>query len=116
MPGKVKGFFGQQNRMKAERQHFARGNILDVHCVLHRQHLAAKRICGNMREALDAEIHSINFVKANPVNDRLFSKFCKDVTFEAFLIQTQVKWLSKCLSFQRLVNLCKLQQKIPQRL
>ena len=69
MTGKVKSFV---SRMKAVAPH-----ISYVHCIVHRQHLAAKSIGGDMEEALNAAIHAINFVKANLLNDRLFMQSVK---------------------------------------
>ena len=57
MTGKVKGFVF---RMKAVAPH-----ISHVHCIIHRQHLAAKNIGGDMEEALNVAIQAIYFVKAN---------------------------------------------------
>ena len=64
MTERVKSFV---SRMKSVAPH-----ISHIHCIVHRQQLAAKNIGGGMEEALNAAIHAINFIKANSVNDRLF--------------------------------------------
>ena len=99
MTGKVKSFV---SRMKAVAPH-----ISYVHCIVHRQHLAAKSIGGDMEEALNAAIHAINFVKANSLNDRLFMQFCETENFKTLLLHTEVRWLSKGLSLKIFVNLWK---------
>ena len=96
MTGKVKGFV---SRMKAVAPH-----ISHVHCIVHRQHLAAKSVEGDMEEALNAAIHAINFVKANSLNDRLFMQFCETEKFKTLLLHTEVRWLSKGSSLKRFVN------------
>ena len=95
--GKVKGFV---SRMKAVAPH-----ISHVHCIVHRQHLAAKSVGGDMEEALNAAIHAINFVKANSLNDRLFMQFCETEKFKTLLLHTEVRWLSKGSSHKRFVNM-----------
>ena len=97
MTGKDKGFI---SRMKSAYPH-----IFHIHCIIHRQHLVAKNIGGGMVEALNTAIHATNFVKSNSVNDRFFVKFCEDENFKAILPHTEVRWLSKDLSLERLVNL-----------
>ena len=67
-------------------------------------YLAAKSV-GDMEESLNADIHAINFVKANSLNDRLFMQFCETEKFKALLLNTQVKWLSKGSSLERFVNM-----------
>ena len=74
MTGKVKSFV---SRMKAVAPY-----ISHIHCIVLRQHLAAKGVGGDMEEALNATIHAINFVKANSLNDRLFIQFCETEKFQ----------------------------------
>ena len=97
MTGKVKGFV---SRMKAVAPH-----ISHVYCIVHRQHLAAKRVGGDMEELLNAAIHAINFVKANSFNDGLFMQFCETKKFKTLLLHTEVRWLSKGSSLERFVNM-----------
>ena len=97
--GKVKGFV---SRMKAVAPH-----ISSVHCIVHRQHLAAKSVGGEMEEALNAAIHAINFVEANSLNDRLFMQFCETEKFKTLLLHTEVRWLSIGSSLKRFVNMWK---------
>ena len=49
-------------------------HIMTIHCIIHRQHLAAKSLNNDMEEALKITISAINFVKANALHDRLFQK------------------------------------------
>ena len=57
MTGKVKGFI---SGMKSVARH-----IFHIHCIIHRQHIVAKNIGGDMEEALNAAIHVAHFVKSN---------------------------------------------------
>ena len=97
MTGKVKIFI---YKMKSVAPH-----IFQIHCLIHRQHLAAKNIGGDMKVAHNAAIQAINFVKSNSVNGRFHMKLREDENFKSQLIHTEVRWLSKGLSLERIVNL-----------
>ena len=43
-------------------------HIMTIHCIIHRQHLAAKSLNNDMEEALKGTISAINFVKANALH------------------------------------------------
>ncbi|KAF2365106.1 Ribonuclease H-like domain [Trinorchestia longiramus] len=78
--------------------------VYAVHCVLHRQHLVAKKLSGELHEALKVCIRSINKIKAHPLNYRLFAKLCEenDETFNQLLLHTEVRWLSRGDNLQRI--------------
>ena len=82
--GRLKSFV---SRMKSVAPH-----ISNIHCIVHRQLLAAKNIGGGMEEALNAAIHAINFIKANSVNDERLEprKICEFVGTSDQLSQVQV--------------------------
>ena len=67
--------------------------IMTIHCIIHRQHLAAKSLDNDV-EALKVAISAINFVKANALHDRLFQKQCEDEDHQTLLLHTEVWWLS----------------------
>lgn len=71
--------------------------LLGVHCVIHRQHLAAKHLSGRLNETLQFVIRAVNKVKAQPLNDRMFRLLCQDneEDYERLLMHTAVRWLSK---------------------
>jgi len=77
-----------------------------IHCVLHRTHLVAKKLSGELHEALMICIRSINKIKAHPLNSRVFAKLCEknDETTNRLLMHTEVRWLSRGDSLQRLVD------------
>ena len=64
MTGKVKVFI---SRMKSIAPY-----IFHIHCIIHKQHLVAKNIGGDMEEAFNTAIHATNFVKSNTLNDRVY--------------------------------------------
>ena len=80
-------------------------HIMTIHCIIHRQHLAAKYLNNDMEEALKVAISAINFVKVNPLHDRLFQKLCEGKDHQTLLLHTEVRWLSKRNSLVRLAEL-----------
>lgn len=95
--GKYKGFI---SRMKEVAPH-----ITSIHCIIHRQHLAAKCLGGDMEESLHVAIGVINFIKSNALIDRLFQQFCEDEDYQTVVMHTEVRWLSKGKSLSRVVEL-----------
>ena len=58
-----------------------------------------------MEEALNTDIHVINFAKSNSVSDSFCVQFSEDDNFKTLLLYTEVRRLSKGLNLDRLVNL-----------
>ena len=80
-------------------------HILAIHCIIHRQHLAAKDLSDDMQEALQVAISAVNFVKANALHDRLFQQLCADEEHQVLLMHTEVRWLSKGNTLVRLAEM-----------
>ncbi|KFD61283.1 hypothetical protein M514_26531 [Trichuris suis] len=76
-------------------------NVLSIHCVLHRQHLVARRLSPRLNESLQYVINAVNKIKSNLLNDRLFRQLCDENNeeFSRLLLHTEIR-LSKgaCLS------------------
>ena len=81
--------------------------LFKVHCVLHREHLVAKKLSGILHDALHLVIRAINAIKANAKTDRLFRQICmeEDEEFVRLLLHTEVRWLSKGKCLLRFVHL-----------
>ncbi|XP_050528101.1 SCAN domain-containing protein 3-like [Daktulosphaira vitifoliae] len=71
--------------------------IICVHCVIHRQHLAAKYLSDVLHETLQFAIKAVNKIKVSSLNDRMFRELChdNDEDFERLLLYIAVRWLSK---------------------
>jgi hypothetical protein len=50
-----------------------------VHCSIHEEALAAKGMPGSLKDVLDTTVKMVNFVKARPLNSRVFSALCNDM-------------------------------------
>ena len=68
-----------------------------MHCMIHRQALAAKTLPESLQNVLDIVIKTVNFVKNSALNTRLFRKLCSEMNAEHLnlLYYTRFRWLSK---------------------
>ncbi|XP_014349988.2 zinc finger BED domain-containing protein 5-like [Latimeria chalumnae] len=66
------------------------------HCTIHREALAAKKMPGNLKSVLDTAVKMVNFIKARPLNSRIFSTLCNEMgEHVSLLLHTEVRWLSR---------------------
>ena len=49
-----------------------------VHCLLHRENLAAQHLSLDLAAVMKEVVGVVNFIKASPVNSRLFEQLCVD--------------------------------------
>ena len=71
--------------------------VIAIHCLIHRHHLAAKHVSGELHDTLDFIVKCINRIKAKSLNDRLFP----------FYARITMKTSSGCCSIQRFVGYLK---------
>uniref|UniRef100_A0A8C4RMF6 Zinc finger BED domain-containing protein 5 n=1 Tax=Erpetoichthys calabaricus TaxID=27687 RepID=A0A8C4RMF6_ERPCA len=78
-----------------------------THCMIHRESLASKRMNANLKSIFDQAIKIVNYIKAHPLNSRLFASLCSNMDFdhEQLLMHTEVRWLSRGKVFNRLFEL-----------
>ncbi|XP_066941067.1 SCAN domain-containing protein 3-like [Macrobrachium rosenbergii] len=71
--------------------------VKHMHCMIHRQALAAKTLPTELKEVLDDMVKMVNFVKSSALNSRLFRLLRSDLdsTHETLLYYTGVRWLSR---------------------
>ncbi|XP_059362102.1 zinc finger BED domain-containing protein 5 [Carassius carassius] len=77
-----------------------------THCSIHREALAVKKMPGDLKSVLDS---AVNFIKARPMNSRLFCVLCEEMGSEhvQLLLHTEVQWLSRGKVLSRLFELHK---------
>ena len=99
MTGRYKGFIAHLKKAVPE--------VFCIHCVIHRQHLVAKKMSARLHDALSVVIQIVNHIKSNSLRDRLFHEFCKQngEEFERLVLHTEVRWLSKGNCLQRFIAL-----------
>ncbi|XP_068212544.1 protein FAM200C-like [Palaemon carinicauda] len=99
MVGRHRGFIAHLKREVPD--------IFTIHCVIHRQHLAAKHLSDRLHSTLQAVIKAVNRIKAHSLNDRIFRQLCheNEEEFELLLLHTEVRWLSKGNCLRRFYDL-----------
>ncbi len=84
-----------------------------LHCSIHREALAAKNMPDDLHAVLNDAVKLVNFIKARPLNSRIFTLLCNEMGSEhkSLLLHTEVRWLSRGKVLTRLFELWhKLQQ------
>ncbi|XP_076372972.1 zinc finger BED domain-containing protein 5-like [Tachypleus tridentatus] len=99
MTGRYKGFIAHLKKAIPE--------VFCIHCVIHRQHLVAKKMSARLHDALTVVIQVVNHIKSNSLRDRLFHELCKQngEEFEQLVLHTEVRWLSKGNCLQHFIAL-----------
>ncbi|XP_071059412.1 zinc finger BED domain-containing protein 5-like [Pseudochaenichthys georgianus] len=78
-----------------------------THCSIHREALAVKKMPDGLKFVLDSAVKSVNFIKARPMQSRLFQVLCDEMGSEhvQLLLHTEVRWLSRGKVLSRLFEL-----------
>ncbi|MBN3303507.1 ZBED5 protein, partial [Amia calva] len=68
-----------------------------THCSMHRGEALAVNKMPDLKSALDSAVKVVNFIKAWPINSRLFSVPCNEMGSEhvQLLLHSEVRWLSR---------------------
>ena len=68
-----------------------------IHCLLHRENLAAQHLSLNLSAVMKEVVGVVNFIKASDVNSRLFEQLCVDLgsQFRHLIFYSNVRWLSR---------------------
>lgn len=63
-----------------------------VHCMIHREALAAKHLQPDVNKVLEQVVTIINFIKARALNSRLFKIMCREMgsEYENLLLHTVI--------------------------
>ena len=71
--------------------------LFTIHCVIHRQHLVAKKISNHLHTSLNLVIKAVNKIKRHGLQTRLFKELCNvnEEEFDNLIIHTEVRWSSK---------------------
>jgi hypothetical protein len=82
-------------------------NVFSVHCMIHREALAAKTLPDILKNVMQQVIRMVNHIKSSALNTRLFRKFCRgmDADHINLLYYTEVRWLSRGNMMQRVYEL-----------
>uniref|UniRef100_A0A8C6S3X4 DUF4371 domain-containing protein n=1 Tax=Neogobius melanostomus TaxID=47308 RepID=A0A8C6S3X4_9GOBI len=82
-------------------------HVTFLHCMIHREALASKCLEPELRNVFQTSVKMVNFIKARPVQSRLFAQLCHEMgsEHEALLFHTDVRWLSRGKVLTRLFEL-----------
>uniref|UniRef100_K7GJF8 DUF4371 domain-containing protein n=1 Tax=Pelodiscus sinensis TaxID=13735 RepID=K7GJF8_PELSI len=76
-----------------------------IRCSIHREVLAAK-MPDDQRMVLDKSVKIVNFIKARPLNSRLFAALCDKMDSDhSQLLHTEIHWLSRGKFLSHLLQL-----------
>lgn len=72
-------------------------NVVWKHCCIHREALVTKKIPNKLKITLDEIVSVINFIRARPLNCRLYKVLCEEMGSEhkQLLLHAEVRWLSR---------------------
>ena len=83
-----------------------------MHCVIHREMLASRKMSPELNNVLQDVIKIINHIKVHALNSGLFVQLCEEMDTEhtCLLLYTEVRWLSKGRSLARVSEFRELLQ------
>ena len=98
---------GRLSGVKTRIQAVAGDGFIFTHCVIHREHLAAKKMSPSLHEVLSVSIQIVNFIKSNALNSRMFTMLCEEMDsgHSQLLLHAEVRWLSRGRVLTRLYEL-----------
>ncbi|GMH35000.1 hypothetical protein BSKO_02861 [Bryopsis sp. KO-2023] len=99
MLGARNGFVARVKRVNA--------NVHAIHCLLHRENLAAKRLSDDLGGVMQDVIVIVNYIKSSALNSRLFEQMCIDFgsEYKHLLFYSNVRWLSRGKVLKRVVDM-----------
>ena len=85
----------------------AHKEILFTHCIIHREHLASKKLSPDLKNVLTNAVKIVNAIRSRPLNSRLFQALCEsmDSQHDHLLLHAEVRWLSRGRVLSRLFEL-----------
>ena len=82
-------------------------NISVVHCLIHRENLAAKEIQGDLAIVFKQVVSVVNFIKSRPLHTRLFRVMCDEMEAKhnRLLFHSNIRWFLQGKVLERVANL-----------
>ncbi len=84
-------------------------NIKLVHCIIHRQALASKKLSPDLNKVMEIIFKTVNFINVRALNSRLFKVLCDEMGAQHnnLLLCTEVRWPSRGKVLRRVYELRK---------
>lgn len=85
----------------------AHPELKSTHCIIHREHLAAKKMSVELNKVLTQSVSAVNAIKTSALNTRLFTILCEEMGsgHSHLLLHAEVRWLSRGKVLKRLFEL-----------
>ncbi|XP_076038362.1 zinc finger BED domain-containing protein 5-like isoform X1 [Oratosquilla oratoria] len=82
-------------------------DVIIIHCLLHRENLASRRLQPDLHAVLSDAIQIVNFIKARALNSHIFHKMCEEMGshYKDLLFHSDVRWLSRGKILARVLEL-----------
>jgi hypothetical protein len=78
-----------------------------IHCIIRRKASTSRDLQPQSHNVLQEAVNVVNFVRARPLNGRLFAALCEEIqaAHRSLLLHLKVRWLSREEVLKRLVDL-----------
>ena len=98
---------GYRSGVVSKIKEVAHKEMLFTHCIIHREHLASKKLSLDLKNVLTNAVKIINAIRSRPLNSRLFQAFCESMDWQHdhLLLHAEVRWLSRERVLSRLFEL-----------
>ena len=68
--------------------------MLFTHCIIHREHLALKKLSPDVKNVLTNVVKIVNAIRSRPLNSKLFQALCESMDSQHdYLLHAEIRWL-----------------------
>ena len=105
---------GYRSGVVAKIKEVAHKEMLFTHCIIHRKHLASRKLSPDLKNVLTNAVKIVNAITSRPLNSRLFQALCEsmDLQHDHLLLHAEVRWLSRGRVLFAYLNFVKKQNKV----
>ena len=84
---------GYRSDVVAKIKEVAHKEMLFTHCIIHREHLASKKLSPDLKNVLTNAVKIVNAIRSRPLNSRLFQALCEsmDSQHDHLLLHAEVR-------------------------
>ena len=84
---------GYRSGVLAKIKEVAHKEMLFTHCIIHREHLASKKLSPDLKNVLTNAVKIVNAIRSRPLNSRLFQALCEsmDSQHDHLLLHAEVR-------------------------
>ena len=88
---------GYRSGVVAKIKEVAHKEMLFAHCIIHREHLASKKLSPDLKNVPTEAVKIVNAIRSRPLHSRLFQALCEsmDSQHDHLLLHAEVSWLSR---------------------